>query len=73
MDLSIIIAHYDPGNHSKYIDSFQRTLNTIIEQKNNISIEIIIADDGSPSNQKLVEINTSRINQNGKIIYCVSN
>ena len=33
MDLSIIIAHYDPGNHPKCIDFFQRTLNSIIEQK----------------------------------------
>ena len=55
MDLSIIIAHYDPGNHPKCIDSFQRTLHSIIEQKESYNIEIIIADDGSFSNKKLVD------------------
>ena len=73
MDLSIIIAHYDPGNHPKCIDFFQRTLNSIIEQKESYNIEIIIADDGSISNNKLMEISNSQIDQNGKIIYCVSN
>ena len=56
MDLSIIIAHYDPGNHPKCIDFFQQTLDSIIEQKKSYNIEIIIADDGSFSNQKLLEI-----------------
>ena len=73
MHLSIIIAHYDPGNHPKCIDFFQRTLNSIIEQKESYNIEIIIADDGSCSNKILVEISNSQIDQNGKTIYCVSN
>ena len=73
MDLSIIIAHYDPENHPTCIDFFQRTLNSIIEQKESYNIEIIIADDGSFSNKKLVEISNSQIDQNGKTIYCVSN
>ena len=50
MDLSIIIAHYDPGNHLDCLNSFQKTLTEILAQKAEYSIEIIIADDGSVSN-----------------------
>ena len=50
MDLSIIIAHYDPGNHPDCLNSFKKTLTEISAQKAEYGIEIIIADDGSVSN-----------------------
>ena len=43
MDLSIIIAHYNPGNHPTCLDAFHKTISTINHL--NFSIEIIIADD----------------------------
>ena len=42
MDLSIIIAHYDPGNHPLCLKSFHKTLNQIESQKGNYKIEVII-------------------------------
>ncbi|RMZ49881.1 glycosyltransferase family 2 protein [Candidatus Marinimicrobia bacterium PRS2] len=69
MDLSIIIAHYDPGSHPNCLDSFHKTLTNIEAQKGNHSIEIIIADDGSASNEDVIQISTRQINESGKIIY----
>ena len=69
MDLSIIIAHYDPGNHLDCLNSFQKTLAEILAQKAEYSIEIIIADDGSVSNKDIIQNSTSQINESGKIIY----
>ena len=50
MDLSIIITHFNPGNHPNCLESFHKTLSSI--NKSNYSIEIIIADDGSTTNKK---------------------
>lgn len=69
MDLSIIIAHYDPGSHPNCLDSFHKTLTNIEAQKGNHSIEIIIADDGSASNEDVIQNSTRQINESGKIIY----
>ena len=54
MDLSIIIAHYDPGNHPDCLNSFKKTLTEISAQKAEYGIEIIIADDGSVSNKDII-------------------
>ena len=49
MDLSIIIAHYDPGNHASYRESFNQTLsqiesrdlpNTIRESNNSEALKL---------------------------------
>ena len=69
MDLSIIIAHYDPGNHPDCLNSFQKTLTKISAQKAEYNIEIIIADDGSASNEDVIQNSTSQLNESGKIIY----
>ena len=69
MDLSIIIAHYDPGNHPDCLNSFKKTLTEISAQKAEYGIEIIIADDGSVSNEDVIQISASQINESGKIIY----
>ena len=69
MDLSIIIAHYDPGNHPDCLNSFQKTLTEISAQKAEYNIEIIIADDGSTSNEDVIQNSTSQLNESGKIIY----
>ena len=55
MDLSIIIAHYDPGNHSDCLHSFHKTLSVLSDQKGNLNIEIIIGDDGSPGNKNIIK------------------
>tara|TARA_Y100000590_G_scaffold410778_1_gene504141 strand:- start:1630 stop:2460 length:831 start_codon:yes stop_codon:yes gene_type:complete len=67
MDLSIIITHFNPGNHPNCLESFHKTLSSI--NKSNYSIEIIIADDGSTTNKKIQNITKKFINQNGKKIY----
>jgi len=67
MDLSIIITHFNPGNHPNCLESFHKTLSSINEC--NYSIEIIIADDGSVTNKGIQNIAKSSINQNGKKIY----
>ena len=69
MDLSIIIAHYDPGSHPGCLNSFQKTLTEISAQKAGYKIEIIIADDGSASNEDVIRNSESQINESGKIIY----
>ena len=69
MDLSIIIAHYDPGNHLDCLDSFQMTLAEILAQKDDYNIEIIIADDGSVSNKNIIQNGAYKINESGKNIY----
>ena len=50
MDLSIIIAHYDPGNHLDCLYSFHKTLSTLSNQQRDLDIEIIIGDD-SPGDE----------------------
>jgi len=69
MDLSIIIAHYDPGNHLDCLNSFQKTLTEILAQKYKYKIEIIIADDGSVSNKNIIQNGAYKINESGKNIY----
>ncbi len=58
MDLSIIIAHFDPGNHPVCVASFKKTLETISSQNENYNIEVIIADDGSPTNKIIRKMET---------------
>ena len=70
MDLSIIIAHFNPGNHPKCIESFHKTLNSI--NTSNYSIEIIVADDGSMTNKNIPKIAKKSFDQNGKNIYHLS-
>ena len=72
MDLSIIIAHYDPGNHPNCLESFHKTLLQIEKQKENYSIEIIIADDGSVANDKIKNIATNKLETGAKMIYCLN-
>ena len=67
MDLSIIIAHYNPGNHPTCLDAFHKTISTINHL--NFSIEIIIADDGSITNKNIPMLAKSKINQNDKNIF----
>ena len=71
MDISIIIAHYDPGNHADCLHSFHKTLSTLSNQQSNLDIEIIIGDDGSPNNEYFVLHHTSEIDQSGKAIFCL--
>ena len=62
MDLSIIIAHYCTERPSKHYDSFLKTLNLIKSQTNNLTVEVIVADDGSLCSKngiKAVEIETN--------------
>ena len=44
MDLSIIIAHYDPGNHLDCLNSFQKNLTEILAQKDKYKIALGIKD-----------------------------
>ena len=53
MDLSIIIAHYNPENHPNSLQSFHKTLSSICNQKGKFNIEVIIADDGSDYSNKI--------------------
>lgn len=69
MNLSIIIAHYDPGNSSEYFTAFRRTLESIHEQKNDFNIEIIIADDGSSHSSELPNFTKNYIISDDRIIY----
>ena len=69
MDLSIIIAHYDPGNHSSCIKSFHKTLNQIESQKGNKKIEVIIADDGSATHQDIQSLGSIITDTDKRIIY----
>ena len=73
MDLSIIIAHYNPVNHPNCLNSFHKTLAEISEQKKKYSIEIIIADDGSISNKGIIHKKTSKLNESRKVIYNLAN
>ena len=45
--ITIIIAHYDPGDSLKVRNAFLKTLETLDNQKYTGELEIIIADDGS--------------------------
>jgi len=67
MDLSIIIAHYNPGDHPTCLEAFHKTISTINHL--NYSIEIIIADDGSITNKSIPILTKSIINQNDKNIF----
>ena len=73
MDLSIIIAHYDPGNHPNCVASFKKTLESISSQKNDYNIEIIIADDGSINNNTIQILQTQTILQNGRHVHLLEN
>ena len=54
MDLSIIIAHYDPGDYPSCIESFHKTLNQIESQKGDYEIEISSSENFD--NQKIRQI-----------------
>ena len=69
MDLSIIIAHYDPGNHPSCIESFHNTLKQIELQKEDYEIEVIIADDGSVTHQNIQSLGSPLRDLDEKIIY----
>ena len=69
MDLSIIIAHYDPGNHQSYRESFYKTLSQIESQKGDYEIEVLIADDGSVTHQDIQSLGSPIIKQDERIIY----
>ena len=56
MDLSIIIAHYDPGNHPRCIDFFHRTLDSIIEQKKSEN-EILLIYEEIANDLKKIGVN----------------
>ena len=73
MDLSIIIAHYNPANHPNCLNSFHKTLAKISAQKKKYSIEIIIADDGSIYNKEIIHKKTSKLNESSKAIYNLAN
>jgi glycosyltransferase involved in cell wall biosynthesis len=73
LDLSIIIAHYDPGNHPNCVASFKKTLESISSQKNDYNIEIIIADDGSINNNTIQTLQTQTILQNGRHVHLLEN
>ena len=69
MDLTIIIAQYDPGDHPSCIESFHKTLSQIESQKENYEIEVIIADDGSVTHQDIQSFGSSRTSPDDKTIY----
>ena len=69
MDLSIIIAHYDPGDHPSCIESFHKTLNQIESQKGDYEIEIIIADDGSATHQDIQSVGSIISDSDKRTIY----
>ena len=72
MDLSIIIAHYDPGNHPTCIKSFHKTLNQIESQKQDYTIEVIIADDGSVTHEDILSSGFSTSNHENQTIHCLT-
>ena len=69
MDLSIIIAHYDPGNLPDCLNSFHKTLTEISAQKLDYEIEIIIADDGSVTHQDIQSLGSPITDQDERTIY----
>ena len=69
MDLSIIIAHYDPGNLPDCLNSFHKTLTEISAQKLDYEIEIIIADDGSVNHQDIQSLGSPITDQDERTIY----
>ena len=72
MDLCIIIAYYDPGNHPDCLASFLKTLQIISEQKEEFNIEVIVADDGSLTNSMIPSLNCEKINQHDRIIFDIN-
>ena len=69
MDLSIIIAQYDPGNHASCIESFNKTLSQIEFQKGDYEIEVIIADDGSVTHRDIQSLGYPITDQDKRTIY----
>ena len=69
MDLSIIIAHYDPGNLPDCLNSFHKTLAEISAQKVDYEVEIIIADDGSVTHQDIQSLGSPITDQDERTIY----
>jgi len=61
MDVSIIIAHYDPGNNAECREAFQETLRRIQRQTDSLSAEVIVADDGSPENGHIHSLTREKI------------
>ena len=72
MDLSLIIAHYNPGNNPACVSSFRKTLQEIKYQRENFNIEVIICDDGSKDNEDILSYNPQVINRNGRDIFDLS-
>jgi glycosyltransferase involved in cell wall biosynthesis len=72
MDLSIIIAHYDPGQSPACVAAFHKVLQTIRQQQNELEIELIIADDGSPTHAELPALKTRLLPDNDRKIYHLS-
>ena len=72
MDLSIIIAHYNPISHPTSHLSFHKTLSIICDQKGNRNIEIIIGDDGSPNNNEIINNFSYEIIQSGEKVFCIT-
>jgi len=69
MQITFIIAHYDPGSKGECRQSFVRTLDTIHAQKEDFNVEIIVADDGSKYEDDFSTFSTNTINQNGRTIH----
>ena len=69
MDLSIIIAHYNPGENNSYLNSFYKTLQKIEEQKEKYKVEIIIADDGSLTHKNIINSGTLKYDKDQRAYY----
>ncbi len=72
MDISVIIAHYDPGNHFQCRESFERTLAAVSSQSRGFDAEVIIADDGSPSHRELLQYSDTILDAAGRQVFSVS-
>ncbi len=72
MDLSIIIAHFDPGDRPDCVESFYKVLDTIQAQQGNLKVEVIIADDGSPSNSSIPTLETTVLHEGEKRVHLLS-
>jgi len=57
MQLSIIIAHFDPGNNVEYQEAFIKTLESIKDQGYLDDVEVIVADDGSHYSSNFLSVN----------------
>jgi len=72
MDLSIIIAHFDPGNNKIASEAFLKTLSKIESQIKTNKVEVIIADDGSYNNHAIEIIGEPISDSDGRTAYKLS-